>query len=164
MHIILLIVLLVLNSLIGPVETEDLQPATRGTMVAAETTTTTTTTTTVPLRWHHTEPNVDRWYNAAIAAGWTEEQWPRLACIIYRESRGEPDALNIGPVDNSYGLIQANMLAHRKLALDTFGSNYRTILHDGPSNLYFGRILFDLAVGYYGDGWRPWIANDGSCR
>jgi len=23
--------------------------------------------------------------------------------------------------------------------------------------------LFDMAVDYYGNGWRPWFASDGSC-
>lgn len=119
-------------------------------------------TTVVPDRYHHHSADVDRWYEVAIAAGWPAEDWPRLACIIHRESRGQPDAHNTRHPDNSYGLIQLNMRAHRRWVGPLVGGDF-TQLFDGFVNLKTGRTLYEMAVGYYGNGWRPWFASDGSC-
>lgn len=113
-------------------------------------------------RYHHHDANVDRWYESAIAAGWSESDWPRLACVIHRESRGDPAAHNPRHPDDSYGLIQLNMRAHRKWVGPLVGGDF-TLLLNGYTNLTTGRTLFDMAVGYYGNGWRPWFASNGSC-
>ena len=115
-----------------------------------------------PDRYRHPTPAVDRWYREALQAGWPEKDWPRLACIIHRESRGDRFAHNPRYPDDSYGLIQLNMRAHRKWVGPAVGWDF-TRLFDGYTNLATGRTLFDMAVGYYGDGWRPWISNSGSC-
>jgi len=115
-----------------------------------------------PPRYHHSSPDVDRWHDEAIRAGWPEDEWPRLACIIHRESRGDPYAHNPRYPDDSYGLIQLNMRAHRKWVGPLVGWDF-THLFDGYTNLLHGRTLFDMAVGYHDDGWRPWIASNGSC-
>ena len=113
-------------------------------------------------RYRHPDSNIDRWYRDAVRAGWPTEDWERLACIIYRESRGQPDAHNPRYPDDSYGLIQLNMRAHRKWVGPLVEGDF-TRLFDGYTNLLHGRALYDLAVGYYGNGWRPWVATDGSC-
>jgi hypothetical protein len=46
------------------------------------------------LRWHHEDPDVDRWYWAAIAAGWTDQEWPIVARVMACESKGDPSARN----------------------------------------------------------------------
>ena len=113
-------------------------------------------------RYHHPEAVVDQWHDVAIEAGWPEDDWPRLACVIWRESRGYPFAHNPRPPDDSYGLIQLNMRAHWpwvRLLVDGYASE----LFDPYTNLMIGRTLFDKAVQAYGDGWQPWIATNGSC-
>ena len=119
-------------------------------------------TTVEPARYHHPSSDVDRWYESAIAAGWSEADWPRLACVIHRESRGNPAAHNPRYPDDSYGLIQLNMRAHRDWVGPLVGGDF-TRLFNGFVNLKTGRTLYDMAVGYYGNGWRPWFASDGSC-
>lgn len=122
----------------------------------------TTTTTVEPARYHHPVEDVDRWYESAISAGWPDSAWPRLACIIHRESRGDPSAHNPRYPDDSYGLIQLNMRAHRNWVGPLVGGDFNR-LFNGYTNLSLGRTLFDKAVGYYGNGWRPWFASNGSC-
>jgi hypothetical protein len=143
----------------------DLATAERGRqvqVVAPPTTVPTPTTTIEPARYHHPVEDVDRWYESAIAAGWSEADWPRLACVIHRESRGNPAAHNPRYPDDSYGLIQLNMRAHRKWVGPLVGGDFNR-LFNGYTNLSIGRTLFDKAVGYYGNGWRPWFASNGSC-
>ena len=118
--------------------------------------------TVIPARYRHPVENVDRWHDTAIAAGWPEQDWPRLACIIHRESRGDRFAHNPRYPDDSYGLIQLNMRAHRKWVGPLVGWDF-TRLFDGYTVLLHGRTLFGMAVGYYNDGWRPWISSNGSC-
>lgn len=113
-------------------------------------------------RYRHPTPAVDRWYRAALQAGWAESDWPRLSCIIHRESRGQSGAYNPRYPDDSYGLIQLNMRAHRKWVGPLVDWDFNR-LFDGYTNLLHGRALYDLAVGYYGNGWRPWFASNGSC-
>ncbi len=143
----------------------DLVPAARGRQmrVVAPPTTTIPTPTVGPARYQHPVEDVDRWYESAIAAGWSEADWPRLACIIHRESRGEATAHNPRYPDDSYGLIQLNMRAHRKWVGPLVGGDFDR-LFNGYTNLKTGRTLFDMAVGYYDNGWQPWNASKGSCR
>lgn len=123
----------------------------------------TTTATMVAARWHHWNPDVDRWYDTAVEAGWPDQDWSRLACIINRESRGDPTAYNGRGRDDSYGLLQLNMRAHRSWVGPLVDWDFNR-LFDPATNLSVGRVLFDRAVDYYGNGWQPWNASDGSCR
>ena len=113
-------------------------------------------------RYRHPDSDVDRWYGDALRAGWPAEDWERLACIIYRESRGQPDAHNPRYPDDSYGLVQLNMRAHRNWVGPLVEWDF-TRLFDGYTNLLHGRALYDLAVSYWGTGWSPWVATDGTC-
>lgn len=97
------------------------------------------------------QPYQDRtgWKATAIAAGWEPSQWPHLDCIIWRESRGIPTVHNVGPVDDSYGLTQLNMLAHRTWVGPLVGYKFDR-LYDPLTNLRLAHSLY-LKVG-----WKPW--------
>lgn len=95
--------------------------------------------------------NVERWHSLAIQAGWTEAQWPKLACIINRESRGNP----LSNTSGHWGLLQIHT--------GTLGY----IQQAGGTNIW---QLFDpamnLAVGYrmfLARGWGPWASTTGGC-
>ena len=107
--------------------------------------------------YQHSDPNVERWHGPALNAGWHESDWPRLSCIIQRESRGNPRAFNGSGRDESYGLLQMNMKAHRSWVRDLLGPDYKELLFDGSVNLHMGRVLFNKA------GWGPWSSTDRPC-
>lgn len=84
---------------------------------------------------------VGRWHDLAIQVGWTEAQWPTVACIIHRESRGQPNAHNSA---GATGLMQILQRYHP-------GVN----LYDPATNLRTGLKLYRLR------GWQPWTAPAG---
>lgn len=94
-------------------------------------------------------------FGAAIQAGWPESDWPRLDYIMYRESRCQPGVYNGVGADNSYGLMQLNMKAHRGWVGPLVGWDFNR-LYDPVTNLWIARDLYFQAVDYYGCGWRPW--------
>lgn len=66
--------------------------------------------TLTPVMPAHGYDDVDRWHDTAIRVGWPETMWPWLACVMYRESRGDPTAYNgKDPGYGSFGLMQLNM-------------------------------------------------------
>lgn len=91
----------------------------------------------------------------ALAAGWSEEDWPRLDYIIWRESRCKPEVRNKRGRDDSYGLTQLNMRAHRKWVRGLVGGDF-TALYDPLVNLSVARVLYEKAEDAYGCGWKPW--------
>jgi hypothetical protein len=50
-------------------------------------------------------------------AGFDETRAAVMACIALRESGGNPEVVNVGPKDNSFGLWQINMLSSQVAAL-----------------------------------------------
>ena len=81
-------------------------------------------------------PNVTRWHDLSLAAGWTERQWRQhLQCIIARESGG----LVFPPRHDATGLLQ--ILRSRHPGVD---------LEDPLTNLTTGHEMFLVA------GWSPW--------
>lgn len=96
-----------------------------------------------------------QYYDAAIAAGWTAEQWSKLDFIIWRESRCFSDVHNKKGRDNSYGLLQLNMKAHKKWVSPLVDGDF-TRLFDPETNLRIGRVLYDKAKEAYGCGFQPW--------
>lgn len=73
------------------------------------TTSTTTTTTTIVPEWDVNNYRCPQWYDTAIAAGWTQDYWPMLSRVIYKESRCNYDSHNPNdPAGGSYGLTQIN--------------------------------------------------------
>lgn len=94
-------------------------------------------------------------FGAAMQAGWAETDWSRLDAIIYRESRCQPTAYNGYGPDNSYGITQLNMKAHRSWVGPLVGWDFNR-LYDPVVNLTVARQLYFKAVDYYGCGWQPW--------
>jgi hypothetical protein len=91
------------------------------------------------------------WHDLAISVGWTEEEWPTLSRIIYRESRCIPEACSksdSGLKCRDAGLVQVNQI-HREW-LSSMGYNFPDDLFDPAINLTFARRLFETS------GWKPW--------
>lgn len=110
-------------------------------------------------RYIHPNPDVDRWWDEALRAGWSLDQWPVVACImehpIYKgtaESRGIPTVHNTRYPDNSYGLLQLNMRAHSSWAGPMVGWDFNR-LFDGETNLRVAHRLWELAGGSFSH-WR----------
>lgn len=117
----------------------------------------------LPNRYVHPDPNVDRWHDTAIAAGWPEDLWQWQSCVIQRESRGFPDVVYYGSRDRSYGLMQINARAWHSAMVRFAGSE--EAFKDPAVNLAFAWGMYQDAEAYKaGYGKRPWVANDGSCR
>lgn len=96
---------------------------------------------------------VQRWRSTALAAGWTAEQWPWVACIINRESGGNPNARS---PSNDSGLMQINdvNVGHlRKAGI----INSRWDLFDPYTNLVAAKNLYNLS------GTGPWRATRSKC-
>lgn len=96
----------------------------------------------------HSSWDVQRWYPASIRAGWLPEEWRCLSKVIWKESNGQPDVRAYDDDDDSYGLTQMNMKAHRSWVTAFFGSP--EALYDGTNNLMAARALYVRA------GWSPW--------
>lgn len=108
-----------------------------------------------PLVYVHQNPAVQQWHDLAIQAGWLEEEWPWLSCVINRETgrTGQPDMHNGKGRDDSYGLLQLNMKAHRLWVAPLVEDDFDN-LYDPLTNLSIGRFLYEKA------GKSPWR---GSC-
>lgn len=98
-------------------------------------------------------------YTASLAAGWTVGDWSKLDYIMYRESRCIPTAYNGRGMDDSYGLLQNNMKAHRSWVGPLVGWDFSR-LFDPVTNLRIGRTLYHKARAAYGCGWQPWRATN----
>lgn len=88
-------------------------------------------------------PEVQRWYSTAMSVGWRDNEWPRLACIIWRESRGEPT------IANSAGAVGLTQILYRAHA-SWLGGVGPEQLKDPVVNLTIARRLYEAA------GWNPW--------
>lgn len=86
------------------------------------------------------------WHDTAIAAGWQEWQWPKLACIINRESGGNPNARSR---THDSGLTQINDVNVGFLR-DRGIISSRYDLFNPLVNLRAAKALYDLS------GWSPW--------
>jgi len=104
-----------------------------------------------PGSYRHPNAKVERWHADALAAGFAEDDWQRLSCIISRESGGDPAAKNRS--SSATGLLQIMWTVHSKWI---GGSS--TQLLDGPTNLRLGRQLF-LRSG----SWAPWKSTVNAC-
>lgn len=92
----------------------------------------------------HYYPDVERWHSLALSVGWTEEQWPILSCIMYRESRGQASAKNKN--SSATGLLQ--ILASNQPGVD---------LYNPTTNLTVGLRMYDIR------GWQPWVSTAHPC-
>ena len=126
--------------------------------------TTTVPTVTVPAGpvgvWQHPDPQIEQWHQVALDAGWPESSWPRLSCIIRRESGGQPAAHNPrDPGLGSYGLLQLNLSLGNSGTWALWGPSLgwdATRLYDPATNLTYGHELYERAQRMWGAGWRPW--------
>lgn len=107
----------------------------------------------------HDNPAVERWHDVAMLAGWEEADWQWLSCVISRETgrTGDPGLHNGEGADDSYGLMQLNMKAHKKWVLPLVEGD-PTKLYDPLTNLSLAKFLFDQS------GKGPWRANKRSCK
>lgn len=94
-------------------------------------------------------------YDEALRAGWPAAAWPRLDAIIWRESNCLPTAHRYSATDDSYGLLQLNMRAHRSWVGPLVGGQFGR-LFDPYTNLRVGRLLYEKAQSWWGCGWHPW--------
>ena len=119
----------------------------------------TTTTTTIPdfsgvdfvwlARQQH--GNCGEFHDLAISVGWTEEEWPILSRIMFRESRCKPDACSAstsGLKCRDAGLVQVNQI-HREW-LSQMGWSFPEDMFVPENNLRFAKALKDSS------GWSPW--------
>jgi len=108
--------------------------------------------------YQHPDPNVERWHGLALSVGWPEAEWQWLSCVVFRESRGMPDAYNGRDRDRSYGLVQLNTKGALWGWFVALGLTDRAQLFDPTTNLYAARAMF-LQFGR-----QPWAADRRSCE
>lgn len=98
------------------------------------------TTTTIP---QGSLGDPDGWHDYAIAAGWSEAEWPWVRCVIRGESNGDPNALNINARtgDYSLGLMQLNTRGSLWKWYQEHGITVREWLFDPFTNLHTALIL-----------------------
>ena len=113
--------------------------------------------TTLPA-YVHPDPNVERWHALALSVGWPEAEWAWLSCVVFRESRGMPDAYNGRDRDRSYGLAQLNTKGALWGWYVALGLTDRAQLFDPTTNLSAARAMFRQY------GRKPWRADRGSCE
>jgi hypothetical protein len=94
-------------------------------------------------------------YAATLRAGWSPDQWSKIDYIMYRESRCDPTVYNGVGRDNSYGLMQLNMLAHRSWVGPLVGWDFTRLL-EPETNLRIGKELYERARAMFGCGFQPW--------
>lgn len=96
----------------------------------------------------------------AMRAGWTWNEWPTLARIMWRESKCDAGQTRLRGRDRSYGLLQINTKGRlwtwpigwgeTRTLPELCGLNTREDLLDVDTNLRCGRLLFEVR------GWAPW--------
>ncbi len=130
----------------------------------ASTTTSSTTTTVAPTTTTTlllpTRPSLcPQHYAAALAAGWTDKEWPMLDRIMHHESRCVPTAHNDnhlrGGRDNSYGLTQINLIYHDYWVLPQVNGD-ATGLFDPHTNLSIAHQMYVWLEERGSCGWSPW--------
>lgn len=108
------------------------------------------------------EGNCPQFYHVALQTGWTNDQWEQLDRLIYRESRCIPTACGVTDSPHlrkcrDWGLLQINDYSW-KTKIRSMGLQMED-MHDPFWNLFFARVLFDVAELEYGCGWQPWSIN-----
>lgn len=100
---------------------------------------------------------VDRYRHLALAAGWSAQAWPRVRCIIRRESNGNPNAYNRGDGHGgSRGLMQINGV-HTKWLIRKGIINDVGDLFDPYLNLRAARAVWRM------QGWHAWYSKRHPC-
>lgn len=118
-----------------------------------------------PYFYVHPNPMVERWHSTAIAAGWSEQDWRSISCIMQHpvhtnvaESSGIPDLHVKRGADNSYGLMMLNTRGSLWKWYSLHVST-RDALLDPYTNLHVAKLLSDYvgsASWSHHDRWSPW--------
>jgi len=90
-------------------------------------------------------------------APWPEYLWPVVACLVGRESGGNPGAVG---GQGERGLLQIGVANFAYLA--TYGIT-PDMLFDGPTNIRAGWIISLYWQKATGDGFAPWASTRGGC-
>ena len=99
---------------------------------------------------------VGRWREIALSAGWSAAEWPWLACVIERESGGNPAAYNGSGRDRSYGLTQLNTYGSLWSWYVEQGLTDPTQLLDGYTNLRIAKLLHNrYGTAPWRSSWKP---------
>jgi len=118
----------------------------------------------MPIESEHLEAIVAQdmclaYVDEALETGWQSHDLERLLFIMHRESRCVPDAC--GEPDRpdlrrcrDWGLMQINDYSW-KTKVRSMNLSMEDMI-DPFWNLFFARVLFDLAELEYGCGWQPW--------
>lgn len=111
----------------------------------------------LPNRYVHPDPDVERWYDTAIAAGWSADMWQWQSCVIERESNGNPNVwYRFDPAGGSRGLMQIN--GSNVGFLQGQGIlNTANDLFDPLTNLQAALALYNLS------GASPWASRHQPC-
>jgi hypothetical protein len=119
-----------------------------------------------PNGYVHPNPEVEQWHHAALVAGWTEDEWPVVACIMQHpehtdigESMGRPWVVNTLLNDRSYGLMQLNTRGSLFRWYQSQGLRYREDLLDALTNMRFAKVLseYNASASWADyDKWAPW--------
>ena len=78
----------------------------------------------------------------------------KAACIIKRESGGNPDAVS---ATGDYGLFQINAAAHAANFQRRYGVSFYGNIRKVSYNARYARYLYDVA------GWTPWNGGRYAC-
>lgn len=90
------------------------------------------------------------WHDLAIDVGFTEEEWPNVSQIIWKESRCTTDAWN----GHDAGLTQINQI-HTEW-LNQMGYSHPEDMFDPRMNLEFAYKLYSSREEKGLCGWKPW--------
>ena len=90
------------------------------------------------------------WHDLAIDVGFTEEEWPKVSQIIWKESRCTTDAWN----GHDAGLTQINQI-HTEW-LNQMGYSHPDDMFDPRKNLEFAYKLYSSREEEGKCGWQPW--------
>jgi hypothetical protein len=113
-------------------------------------TTTSTSTTTVVLVDPAVYGQCGEYHDMAIQAGWSEEQWPTLSRVMWKESRCTTDAWN----GHDAGLTQINQIHTDWLA--EMGFSHPDDMFSPYNNLLFAYRLWNAREQNGQCGWTPW--------
>ena len=94
--------------------------------------------------------NCGEWHDLAIDVGFTEEEWPTLSKVIWKESRCTVDAWN----GADSGLTQINKIHSEWLS--QMGYTFPDDLFDPRINLEFAYKLYSSREEEGKCGWQPW--------
>ena len=107
------------------------------------------TPTTTIAKYQYPYPAVEQWHEVAVMSGWSEAEWPWVACVIFHESRGEAGHIA--------GLMQIKWSSHIDRITEMGG--VRESLRDASFNLQVASAMY-----HEGQKGRPWHNSTAKCE